>query len=359
MCSAEERRLHPCAGNSALHHFGEISRSLEGRLLLLLLDYDGTLAPIVNDPSKAFMPDATRHVLEELPKYCTTGVITGRSVEKITAFVGVDNLIYAGSHGFDIVGPDSSHIRHQVAAEHLPRLSVLRQQLEELIVDIPGASVEDNLFAVTVHYRNCSEEHVPLLFARLDRMLSAQEGFRRGSGKKVVELRPDVAWNKGHAVRWLLDALHLSQRSDVFTLYLGDDTTDEDAFRVFCGGESETASSDGGSSTGSSGGGGGGGGGGSGVGADDDDDDIDGEDVDGAPLDEDLDGEPLDGEDIDGAPLNDGDDDEDIDGVPLDEPGGKGAPAGGPGARRRALPPEPQSSDSEGDEAPGRINLLG
>lgn len=72
---------------------------------MLLLDYDGTLTPIVKDPSKALLSERVRAILRELPKYFVTGVISGRSLGKIRAFVDVPGLFYAGSHGFDILAP--------------------------------------------------------------------------------------------------------------------------------------------------------------------------------------------------------------------------------------------------------------
>ncbi|CAN0476899.1 unnamed protein product, partial [Ectocarpus sp. 8 AP-2014] len=78
------------------------------RKLVLLLDYDGTLTPIVKDPSKALLSERVRTVLTELPKHFITGVISGRSLGKIRAFVRVKGLFYAGSHGFDILSPSRS-----------------------------------------------------------------------------------------------------------------------------------------------------------------------------------------------------------------------------------------------------------
>jgi trehalose 6-phosphate phosphatase len=115
---------------NALEHFDSIEQQMRGRSLLLLLDYDGTLSPIVSDPTKvrylrilialvqalpqAYMPEDTRAVLREITRYHTTGIITGRSLEKVSQFVDMDNLIYAGSHGFDIRGPHNTDIHHQV-----------------------------------------------------------------------------------------------------------------------------------------------------------------------------------------------------------------------------------------------------
>ena len=127
-----QRTLSHTSSN-ALDHWHLFKHQMSGRRLVLMLDYDGTLTPIVNDPAKAFLPESTREMLQTLSSMYITGVVSGRSLEKVTSFVGVDELFYAGSHGFDIQGPgagqDASTMRHQVAMEFLPALALAGERL--------------------------------------------------------------------------------------------------------------------------------------------------------------------------------------------------------------------------------------
>jgi trehalose 6-phosphate phosphatase len=120
---------------------------------VVFLDYDGTLTPIVNDPALALLSPAMKDTLEKLREKFITGVITGRSLNKIQKFVSIPQLYYAGSHGFDIEGPDGTSIKNQVAAQFLSDLHEVRDELGEQIKDIAGAEVEDNIFSVSLHYR--------------------------------------------------------------------------------------------------------------------------------------------------------------------------------------------------------------
>eukprot|EP00752_Nemacystus_decipiens_P005687 g5147.t1 len=401
-----QRQLSVSSSN-ALEMFAVMEAVLQHRKLVLLLDYDGTLTPIVKDPSKALLSERVRTVLKELPKHFITGVVSGRSLGKIRDFVGVKGLFYAGSHGFDILAPshsaysgslsvgmkrdlsppppcacggkageafppappttaaagekslagtgmgpgvteataeghgrpsgsssssgnahgggdgcvgevtaglaalspaasavasgraggfdgvglgaaaaaaaaedggggaDSSDIleevRHQVAEEYLPVMATIRDQLIAELKCIDKSEVEDNRFSVSIHYRNCAREDVPKVREVVERVQAKHERIRMGNGKEVFELQPDIAWDKGKAVLWLLDKLVLpmalapagstangdpaaingtgtgtgggdddededDEYSDrFFTVFIGDDKTDENAFRALNG----------------------------------------------------------------------------------------------------------------------------
>lgn len=151
-------------------------------------------------------------------------------MDKLRNLVDVRGLIYAGSHGFDIEGPN--HMRYLVASEFLPKLAHIRDRFQERVRDIPGAAVEDNCYSVTVHYRNVPTELVDSVAAMVREEASAFPELKICEGKMVYEVRPDVAWDKGKAVLWLLAALGLEDREDVYTIYIGDDKTDEDVFEV-------------------------------------------------------------------------------------------------------------------------------
>lgn len=121
---------------------------------MVFLDYDGTLSPIVDVPDRAFMSEAMRCALHALSSRYVTAIVTGRSTEKVYNFVGLDNLVYAGSHGFDIKGPKSLPISCQVGDHLRPLLERCLRDLSASLAHIPGAELEDNRLAVSVHYRH-------------------------------------------------------------------------------------------------------------------------------------------------------------------------------------------------------------
>lgn len=216
---------------NALDHFAHIRSCIGGKRPVVFLDYDGTLSPIVKEPDRAFMKEGMRDVLQKLSSTYTTAIVTGRSTEKIYQFVKLDDVYYAGSHGFEISGPVSRPISCHVADEFRPLLAESKAHLEAAVASIEGAMVEDNKYALSVHYRNVHPDQVEHVRAAVSAHLESQPTLCLKHGKKVFELRPQVDWNKGSAVLWILQALGLNQcKDDIFPLYLGDDVTDEDAF---------------------------------------------------------------------------------------------------------------------------------
>jgi trehalose 6-phosphate phosphatase len=212
---------------AALDHWDEIAARLDGRTPALFLDFDGTLSPIVDDPSAAALPDTTREALVRLRRQCWVALMSGRDADDVRSRVGLDELVYAGSHGFDVIWPDGR--REQRGTEHLDALREAERRLREALEGIPGAELEPKRFAIAVHYRRVPEEHVAAVERAVSRVADAVEGLRRTGGKKVLELRPDMEWDKGRALLWLLGELGLD-RADVLPIYLGDDLTDEDGF---------------------------------------------------------------------------------------------------------------------------------
>jgi trehalose 6-phosphate phosphatase len=209
---------------SALEHIQEIAGDRER--LAIFLDYDGTLTPIVSHPEKALLPNSMRRTIRELGARAPVAILSGRDLDDVRQRVNVDTIIYAGSHGFDIAGPGGLH--KQVAAEFLPNLDLAEKELEEALTGIPGARVERKHFSIAAHYRNVRESDVPKLEA-VSEVAARYPELRTITGKKVYELQPNIDWDKGKAVLWLLETLGL-ERTKVRAIYIGDDRTDEDAF---------------------------------------------------------------------------------------------------------------------------------
>ncbi|KAK7349428.1 hypothetical protein VNO77_06793 [Canavalia gladiata] len=237
---------------SALDNFDQMMSIAKGKEIVVFLDYDGTLSQIVDDPDKAYMSDSMRAAVREVASCFPTAIVSGRSRDKVSEFVKLRNVYYAGSHGMDISTPSGSskygNQKHQTktvdekgkqvvnfhpAKEFLPTIQKIIKVLKENIKKINGSSVEDNMFCISVHYRRVkNEKDVGVLKEIVESIMKSYPNFHVSGGKKVMEIRPNVNWDKGHALMYLLDTLGFDNSDDVFPMYIGDDKTDEDAFKV-------------------------------------------------------------------------------------------------------------------------------
>ncbi len=204
---------------------------LRGRQLALFLDYDGTLTPIVARPELAVMSDAMREVVRHLAIHCPVAIVSGRDRVDVQHLVRLDALYYAGSHGFDIAGPQGVPIQHRVGEHVIPILNATEAALKRDLGHIEGVLIERKTFSIAVHVRQIPRHCVGEVESQIDAMLSREPQLRKGYGKKVFELQPAIDWDKGQAVRWLLRTLGLADPL-VTPLYIGDDVTDEDAFQA-------------------------------------------------------------------------------------------------------------------------------
>ncbi|KAM0895985.1 hypothetical protein ACQ4PT_023467 [Festuca glaucescens] len=213
-----------------------------GKKIALFLDYDGTLLPIVNDPEAAFMSPEMRTAVKNVAKFCPTAIVSGRSREKVFEFVKLKELYYAGSHGMDILvssadsqsktNNDKEAKLFQPANEFLPMISEVYKPLVETTRSIKGTNVENNKFCVSVHFRNVDKKDWKLVAEIVDNVLKAFPRLKQTTGRKVLEIRPVIDWDKGKAVEFLLRSLQLDDPESVLPIYIGDDRTDEDAFKV-------------------------------------------------------------------------------------------------------------------------------
>ena len=219
---------------SALTNLEPILARVRGRPPAVFLDFDGTLAPIVERPELAEIDAGMRAIVERLARRCAVAVVSGRDREDVARRVALERVYYAGSHGFDIGGPHGTRHEHPQGIEALPALDAAEQELRASLQGVAGALVERKRFSVAVHYRRVSDHDAPAVERAVDDALRRRKDLRKGTGKKVFELQPDVQWDKGAAVHWLLRALGLD-RPDVLPVYIGDDVTDEDAFRALAG----------------------------------------------------------------------------------------------------------------------------
>ncbi|CAN1264158.1 Probable trehalose-phosphate phosphatase 7 [Linum perenne] len=160
---------------SALHSFEQMMKAAKGKKIIVFLDYDGTLSPIVDDPNSAFMSEEMRTAVREVAKCFPTAIISGRSIDKVKEFVQLTNVYYAGSHGMDIMAPPrpvkssdghypplvdkkGTGVLFQPAKRFLPAIQKILKELEEVTGKVKGARVEDNRFCVSVHFRQVKDE---------------------------------------------------------------------------------------------------------------------------------------------------------------------------------------------------------
>jgi trehalose-phosphatase len=201
--------------------------------LNIFLNFDGTLAPIAETPDQAVAPSETIGVLKKIQEYPNVfvAVLSGRSLEDLRKTLKVDGLRYVGNHGLEISGVKRTEIVPNAA--HVVRsIKKITDDLNKVLITVPGAWVENKGLTASVHYRAVPLTHVGelnRLVGEISMRYIDRKIVRLTRGKKVIEIRPNIDWNKGHAVKWLLKNIAKKRATSV---YVGDDVTDEDVFKV-------------------------------------------------------------------------------------------------------------------------------
>lgn len=203
---------------------------MKNKQVIIFLDYDGTLTPIVDRPEWAQMSQTMRNAVKRLSEKYRIAIVSGRDLKDVRNLVALEGLLYAGSHGFDISGPDGD-MELQQGANYLPDLDLAEKNLAEALVKIPGIQLERKKFAIAVHFRRAKIEDVPTVENIVDTTVAKCPGLRKTGGKMIFELRPDIDWDKGKALLWILTQLGMDD-DNICPIYIGDDLTDEDAFCV-------------------------------------------------------------------------------------------------------------------------------
>jgi trehalose 6-phosphate phosphatase len=216
-----------------LDRLPELAREIGSASHLLLgLDFDGTLAPIVADPADAYMPDETRIVFGDLASMpgVTVAVISGRATEDLLPRLG-PNVIVAGNHGLEII-EGNTRWRHPQAVTLQPVLREICAELASRAAGIPGALVEDKGLTASFHYRNVARADVPRISDLVGAAIAPyRDRFFLRNGKKVFEILPRTRWDKGSAVLRIMGHVRAVRSGEIAVCYIGDDTTDERAFR--------------------------------------------------------------------------------------------------------------------------------
>ncbi|GFG97576.1 trehalose-phosphatase [Mycobacterium timonense] len=206
-----------------------LADGLADRRPAVFFDFDGTLSDIVDDPDAARPVAGATEALGKLAARCPVAVLSGRDLADVAERVGVPGIWYAGSHGFELTAPDGTHHQNDAAAAAIPVLEQAAAQLRDQLGKIPGVVVEHKRFGVAVHYRNAERDRVGEVLAAV-RAAGRRDALRVTTGREVIELRPDLDWDKGKTLRWVIDHLPEAGSGSLTPVYLGDDITDEDAF---------------------------------------------------------------------------------------------------------------------------------
>lgn len=227
----DEIAVHPAGRRmsslpDALSSLDMLAAVLASRQPLILADFDGTLSDIVDDPARATILPSAKDALAALAAWCPVAVLSGRDALDVRTRVGVPGVWYGGNHGLEIISPDGRRHDHEDASCAKLSLHRAMEALQDALSDVVGLELEHKQYSIAVHHRRVDTASIARVTAAAH-AIARREGLRVAQGRRVIELRPDMNWDKGSALRLVTESLG---RTDVLAVYLGDDLTDEDAF---------------------------------------------------------------------------------------------------------------------------------
>lgn len=215
----------------------KIRKDLNNKFIALFFDYDGTLTPIIGTPDKAILPSETKELLKRLIKNrkCELAIISGRALKDIKKKVDIPDIVYVGNHGLEIEGP-KIRFESPISARYKRILQHIKDDLNTNLSAINGAFMEDKGLSLSIHYRLVDRKiisEVKTIFHETTILHILRDDIKVKTGKKVFEIRPSIEWDKGRVVLWLLARWRFALKDkDIMPVYLGDDVTDEDAFKA-------------------------------------------------------------------------------------------------------------------------------
>jgi alpha,alpha-trehalase len=212
---------------NVLESYGQLASIAIARESTLFLNCETALSQIVSDPGAVVLDDGMAEALARLADSSPVVIISCYDLADIRDKVGLPGIWYAGCHGFELVGPDGSHHEHEAGAAAVPVLADAAAELRATLEQIPGLRVVRTRFTVAVHYRGVASERIDEIVATTHR-LGRRNNLRVTSGRMLVELRPDIDWDKGTRLSWIRS--HIDESKSLIPIYIGGDLTDEDAF---------------------------------------------------------------------------------------------------------------------------------
>src|SRR3989338_6701196 len=202
--------------------------------VLLMLDFDGTISPIMPTPEQAYLPKKTRQTLETINKFSPVIIISGRALNVVQQKVGVDEFIYSGSHGLEWSIKKKKKLK-VVPKYILNMLARIKDDLEKLVLTYPEIIVEERRFAVTFHYKFVSPKKMKELKNKLNTLLKPIKKNPKLvvlRDKETIDIVPRLNWNKGHVASFMYRYFKNKTKKSLLPIYIGDGQTDEDAFSV-------------------------------------------------------------------------------------------------------------------------------
>jgi trehalose-phosphatase len=198
--------------------------------LLLCLDFDGTLSPIASTPEEAVLPAMIKEMLEDLLSFpkMVVSVISGRALDDLKSKIGIKGIIYIGNHGFE----SEKGYLCEISEECRRALEMARIEWSDIAGKYEGSYFQDKNITLSLHFRNIENSKENILREEIRKTFESwpvkeKSSLHLSEGKKVFELRPNVECHKGTAMQYLIE-----QYPEHLPIYIGDDVTDEDAFRA-------------------------------------------------------------------------------------------------------------------------------
>ncbi len=226
----------------------QVQKTINERKASLFLDYDGTITPITGRPQDAHLSYPMKEMLKTLVQLYPMTIVSSRSLKDLKGLVDLPGIVYAGNQGLEVWG-ERFTMTFDIGQARSAELKKIEAGLRKLPGKFRGVFLENKGLTLSAHYRLLDTRDFPFFSERFDEIVSgpvANGMVRVIRSKKAFDIRPDVGWDKGKAVEWILDRPGFS---GTFPVYLGDDESDKEAFStlkgkgysVFVGGVTEEA----------------------------------------------------------------------------------------------------------------------
>jgi trehalose 6-phosphate phosphatase len=169
---------------SALERADDLTTRMQNKRIVIFLDYDGTLTPIVDRPDHALLSADMRQTISSVAHCCPVAIISGRDRADVQLPVQLDDIFYAGSHGFEIVGPHGMQIAHEQGVDFLSILDRAERELDPKLARVEGAFVERKKFSIAVHVHGVARDDEGAVEAIVKDVLARHPDLRQGYGKR-------------------------------------------------------------------------------------------------------------------------------------------------------------------------------
>ncbi len=222
------------AAKSILRVIKEYLTGTKRPFVVLLFDFDGTLSTIVKKPDRAEIVPEAKSALASLVKRSRkdpgikVGVVSGRALSDLKKRVGVNVPILAGCHGLQVLC-EGKVFTYPGIDSFLRELANVKSRMRRVASRFPGAFVEDKKFSIAIHFREVSSKGKTAIARLIKEEVAQYPKLTLQSGKCVREILPNVDWDKGKAVSFILRAIGFPEHGHI--VYAGDDLTDENAFQ--------------------------------------------------------------------------------------------------------------------------------